>query len=129
MAVLKALISHSETPGGLTSSQLANKYIEIIAIPTNTYRSRQASYDLKKFRAKQLVHKITGWRRYLTDTNGIKHMVALLIWHEKAFLPLIDNSGKVPSRRRKKEFSIIDYHFRNIQFEMKHIFEKLNIAA
>ncbi|MBL0711011.1 MAG: hypothetical protein JJV99_08375 [Colwellia sp.] len=128
-SVMKALISISTTPGGFTSSQLANRVTEIMDIPTNSYSPRQASYDLKKFRGKQLVYRIEGSHRYQADTEGIKQMVALLVLHEKVLMPLIDNSGKVPRGRHNKNSGIIDHHCKNIQYEMKYIFKNLNIAA
>lgn len=125
-AVMKALIPFSATPGGFTASQLAMKVSEILG---TTYSARQASYDLKKFRGKQLVSRIENSHRYQTHTDGIKKMTSFLVLHEKVLTPLIDNSGKLPIGRPNKDFGIIDLHCRNIQIEMKQIFKNLNIAA
>ena len=125
-SVMKALISLSATPDGFTASQLAMKVTEILG---NSYSARQASYDLKKFRGKQLVSRIKNSHRYQTHTDGIKKMVAFLVLQENVLTPLIDNSGKLPVGPPKKELGNIDRHCRNIQIEMKEIFKNLNIAA
>lgn len=128
-SVMKALISLSATPGGFTASQLANRVEEIMEEPLHKYHARKASYDLKKFRGKQLVARIEGSQRYLVDSEGIKTMTAFLVLYKKVLMPLIDNSGKLPMGRPDKNFGVIDHHCRNIQFEMKNIFKNLNIAA
>lgn len=128
-SVMKALISLSTTPGGFTASQLAARVEEIMEKPHYTYHARKASYDLKKFRGKELVTRIENSQRYLVDIEGIKIMTAFLVLHNKVLMPLIDNCGKLPVGRPNKNFSVIDQHCRNIQFEMKNILKNLNIAA
>ncbi|MHC4690969.1 MAG: hypothetical protein ACYS5F_15285 [Planctomycetota bacterium] len=101
-AVMQALISLAATPGGFTASQLAESVRDIMEISPEQYHARQASYDLKKFRGKQLVSRIGKSHRYQTTSEGVKTMAAFLLLQQKVLTPLIDNAGKLPKGPDKR---------------------------
>jgi len=128
-AVMEALIALSINPRGFTAADVASKVKEILGTSWTHYHSRQASYDLKKFRGKDLVHLIGHSRLYTTTKDGLQAMTAFLVLRDKVLAPLLAGIGKRKPRRKLKNRSPIDFHYENIQTEMQKIFEITRIAA
>ena len=63
-AVMEAVLAVSTKPGGLTVSDLAEKVRDRLPEQDSNYTQRQASYDLKKLRGKQMVRLREGSRCY-----------------------------------------------------------------
>lgn len=94
-----------------------------------SYTSRQASYDLKKFRGKGLVIKINRSHRYEATSDGLRAMTAFWVLQEKVLTPLLTFAGKRKTGPKPRNRCEIDIHYENIQVEMQKIFETLKIAA
>jgi len=73
--VALALLSLSMKPGSFTSKDLSE---ELKPLFDNRFSSRKASYDIKKFRGKGLVMKISGSIKYDLTEKGIKNIAAIL---------------------------------------------------
>jgi hypothetical protein len=128
-AVMEGVIALSTDPRGFTLSQLVGKAREILDVPETLYHSRQASYDLKKFRGKGLVRKLANSRRYEVTQDGLRAMAGFLVLREKVLKPLLDSTEKLNAERSEKNRSAIDTHYSNIQKEMRRLFENIGIAA
>ena len=125
-AVLEALVSLALTPGGFTVSDLAAKVRDILKV--TSYQARHASYDLKKFRAKQWIRKIGNSRRYEASPDGLQTMAALLILREKVIKPVFAGAGKPKPGPKPKHQSVIDVLYQTIQMAMYNLFQLLGIA-
>jgi len=121
-AVMKAVIALSTNPRGFTASELAEKVREITGLPEKEYRTRHASYDLKKLRGKGLVNLSENSRRYQVPLEGLRSMSAFLVLREKVLQPLLSCSGKRKRGPKPINRSEIDLHYENIQIEMQKIF-------
>ena len=126
---MQAVMALSLKPNGFTTSDLAQKVREIMGASDTSYQIRQASYDLKKFRAKALIRKIENSRRYEATAKGLRQITAFSVLREKILIPLLAccssrKNGRKPINRCK-----IDTHYGNIQLEMQHIFNELKLAA
>jgi hypothetical protein len=126
-AVMEALIALSIDPRGVTPPALAQKTREILGVDAQQYSIRQAAYDLRKFRGKQVVVKIEKRRAYRVTTDGLRSMVAYLVLRDKVILPLL--AGACPNRRKSSIMADSERHIVNIQNEMRHIFQEYRIAA
>ena len=62
-AVLDAVVALSVLPHGFAASDVANKVREILDLSSSDYLPRHASYDLRKLRGKQWLHRIGNSRR------------------------------------------------------------------
>ena len=62
--VAEAIIALSASPGGFTASTPADQVHALGNQTASAYGPRQAAYDLKKLRGKQIVHRIGSTRRY-----------------------------------------------------------------
>jgi DNA-binding transcriptional ArsR family regulator len=127
--VMEALIALSINHRGFTASDLAKKVKEITNASETDYRPRQASYDLKKFRGKELVYRVEKSRRYRVTENGLKSMAAFFVLHQKILKPLLAGAGKRKTGPKPTNQCEIDLHYKNIQIEMQKIFKILKIAA
>jgi len=126
-AVMDAVVALSINPYGFTASDLSELVGKILK--TTDYHSRQASYDLKKFRAKNLVQKIGESHRYEATENGLQSITAFLILRNKILIPLLAGAEKRVEKKPSTNIYEIDSHYKNIQSEMQEIFNILKIAA
>lgn len=126
-AVMQAVIALSINPSGFSVSDVAKKVQAILS--TGEYQSRQASYDLKKFRAKGLVKKIDKSRKYEATQNGLRSMTAFFIIRDKVMAPLLSCTKKFKKDPRPRNIHEVDFHYKNIQNEMNEIFSIYKVAA
>ena len=75
-AALESLLSLSAQPDGFTVDQLASAMSVRLATEVT---SRHASYDLRKFRGRNLVRGSPGHRRYEVSPEGLRPLVALWV--------------------------------------------------
>ena len=126
-AVVEAVLSLAPKPDGFTASDLAVKTGAFLRQPT--YTSRQAAYDLRKLRGKELVERLGTTRRYRPATPAIRTLVALLILREKVIKPVLAGAGRPKPGRPPKRVHPLDVHYENLQREMRHTFATLGLAA
>jgi hypothetical protein len=125
-AVLAAIIALAAAPHGFRCADLANK---VHNSTIHDYTPRQAAYDLKKLRGKNLVHKINNSRRYEPLPEGLQSMVALLTLREKVLKPVLAGAGKPKRGPKPKHQNQIDIHYANMQTEMRHLFQIIGLAV
>jgi hypothetical protein len=94
-----------------------------------SYTPRQASYDLRKLRAKDLVHKIAGTRSYEPTATGLRNMVALTVLRDKVLAPLLSHRSTPPARRPRNVRADINQHYKTLQFEIHKLLTLLGIAV
>jgi hypothetical protein len=123
-AVIQAVMALALAPRGFRASDLAVKVSEIMG---HSYTPRQAAYDLKKLRAKQIVQRIGSSRRYRSSTEGLRTIAALVTLREKVLKPLLANQCKLSKRPIKGSQTY--RHYLALQREMRALFATLGIAA
>jgi DNA-binding transcriptional ArsR family regulator len=128
-AVVAGVVAASADPRGFTVGQLAARVREVLRAEETAYRPRQASYDLKKLRAKGLVVPVEGTRRYRATPDGLRTLVALYVLREKVLKPLLAGAGRRRSDRKPRNQGAIDAHYENIQVQMQALFQALGLAA
>ena len=127
--VMEGVIALSTHPRGFSASDLAERVKEILGDSVPHYHSRQASYDLKKLRGKDLVRRIKHSQRYEASPEGLRAMTGFVVLRAKVLNPLLAGAIGGNSGRKPKNRSQIDIHYENIQSEMQNIFEIIGIAA
>lgn len=125
-AVLEAVVALSPSPEGFTSAQLAQRVREILHSP---YSPRQAAYDLKKLRGKQLVERARRRTDYQPTVDGLRLMAALLVLREKVIKPVLSAVGHPRPAPLPKQRAPIDEHYERLQDQMRELFHHLGIAA
>lgn len=128
-AVMEAVIALSANPQGFSACQLAAMVREILKVSNTHYSPRQASYDLKKLRAKNLVRWIPKSRRYETVPEGLQSMTAFFVIMQKVIKPVLAAVGCQRKERKPLNRSIIDFHYEALRAEMRNLFQVIGIAA
>jgi len=126
-AVAEAVIALATSPQGFTASVLA---AEVRSHGQWEYTPRRATYDLKKFRGKQLVRKIEHTRRYEATQDGVRALTALLVLRDKVIKPLLAAACQ-PRRRGRppSNLTVVDQHYHTLRRAMSDLFQELGIAA
>ena len=123
------LKAHSTSPKEFTASQLAAKVSALSAATAKPYHSRQAAYDLKKLRGKQLVSRIGNSRRYRPTPTGLKAMAALIVLRDKVIMPLLAASCHSSDAPPQNSTVSLDQHYQNVRGGMQGLFGALGIAT
>jgi len=127
-AVLEALLALGVQPGGFSASQLAARVRAILRLPDPAYTPRQAAYDLKKLRGKQMLERHTA-RSYQIQPAYYRVLAALHILQEKVVRPLLANLGQCSKAPRPKPYNPIDEQYRKLRKDMQILFQHLGLVA
>ena len=127
--VVRALLALSAHPRGFTASQLA-RHVRSQSGKEFEYGSRQAAYDLKKFRGKAIVQRIGKSRRYEPTPHGLATISALWLLREKVIGPLVGavttfGETAVPTANPVA----LDQHYEILRTEMRAVLQDLGFAA
>ena len=124
-AVFQAVTTLAAQPNGFTSGQVGQRVAEILKQP---YTPRQAAYDLKKLRGKNLVVRIGSSRRYRSTDHGLRVLACLLALREKVLQPLLARCGKLKVGRKPLGQHPLESHYEAMQRELRNLFRALNFA-
>jgi hypothetical protein len=128
-AVLQGALALACSPDGFTVKQFAAAVGPILATSMPNYGMRQAAYDLKKLRAKNLLTRAGKCRRYCIPPTAIRAVAALVILREKVLRPILAGVAKTTTGRKPQNRSIIDQHYATICQAMITLFQDLRITA
>jgi hypothetical protein len=128
-AVMEGVIALSTHPRGFTASVLAERVKEILGSSVAHYHCRQASYDLKKLRGKDLIRRVKHSRSYEASPEGLRAMAGFIVLREKVLNPLLAGACSQKRGPKPRNRSQIDIHYENIQREVQNVFEIIGIAA
>jgi hypothetical protein len=123
----QAILALSLLPEGFTASQMAEQVRSRCGQPE--YSARHAAYDLKKFRAKELIRRIGSTRRYEAIPSGLRALAALLVLRDKVIKPLFAGACHPKRGRKPNNRTALDEHYDNLRREMRDLFFELGIAA
>jgi hypothetical protein len=127
--VAEAVLALSWRPGGFTSSELADQMAGCSSQPKQCYSPRQAAYDLKKLRGKQMVERIGKTHHYQATPAGLKALTALVVLYEKAIRPLLAAAQQIQPSRGPQNPTALDHHYETVRAAMAGIFRELGVAA
>lgn len=128
-AVMEAVITLSAAPTGFRSSDVAAQVRTIRTTTADPYTARQAAYDLKKLRGKNIVQKIDTSRRYESVPEGLQAMTALLVLREKVVKPVLAGVGQPKRGRKPKHPDPLDTQYQTLQTDMRTLFQMIGLAA
>jgi hypothetical protein len=126
-SALTAALALSPSPSGFNVGQFRAKVHSMTG--QREYTHRQATYDLKKLRAKELITKLGRTRRYHVSPPGMRAITAVLVLRDQIIKPILA-AVRVPSRVPKPTISTpVDRHYEQIRLDMQPLFQELGIAA
>ena len=127
--VAKAVIALSASADGFTAAELATQVRAHGDQSHSAYGPRQAAYDLKKLRGKQIVHRIGATHRYQPIPSGLRAITALLVLRDKAIKPLLAAAQEITPTHGAQNPRAIDRHYHDLRHAMQGVFHELGIAA
>jgi hypothetical protein len=125
-AVSEAVVALAAAPHGFTAKDLVQRVRLQQGQKLRGYRPRKAAYDLRKLRAKSLVERIRGTRRYRVRQPGIQTLAGLLILQEKVIKPVL--AGIRRRAPAPNPTAPIDAQYLNLQREMLATLQALHLT-
>lgn len=122
-------IGLSATPNGFRASQFTEHVRRQTGNSPKEYGSRQAAYDLKKLRGKELVRLVGKSRRYEPTANGLRLISGLMVLRERVLEPLIRGIVNVVPTQPDANPTSLDKRYETIREQMHELFRELGLAA
>jgi hypothetical protein len=126
-AALSAVLALSAAPGGFTVADLATKVHTTTG--DNTYTVRQAAYDLRKLRGKNLVDKPGRCRRYHVPAPSARTIAALLALRDHIIAPILAGVRSPRQGRKPAHWTAIDRDYETLRTGMQTLFGHLGLSA
>jgi len=127
--VLQAVLALSTAPRGFTASELSTQVQALRGTEPGEYGPRQAAYDLKKLRGKEMVEKRSHSHRYQATPEGVRSLTALWVLRDKVIKPLLAGTCQFKRGRPPHIRTRLDQHYHTLQRDMRNLFQEFGIAA
>jgi hypothetical protein len=128
-ATLAAVLALAVAPEGFTVADLADKVRSLTGQAEADYTVRQAAYDLRKLRGKQLVVKPARTRRYHVPGEAARTIAALLTLRDQVIAPILAGVRRPGPGRPPKTYTRIDRDYDDLRTGMRTLFDHLAIEA
>ena len=124
-AIMETVLALSMKPCGYSIGDVTVKMKEKFAY--KNYTSRNAAYDIRKFRGKGLVKKQKGTRKYITTKKGMQEIVAVIALVKKQLPCVLAVINKASISKDPQAISIFDSCCLNIRKEIIRINQIIGI--
>jgi hypothetical protein len=122
---LSGVLALSATSEGFTVAEFTAK---VHTMTDNTdYTIRQAAYDLRKLRGKQLIHKPGRTRRYHLTSQNAGTIAALLTLREHVIAPILAGVRSPRMGRKPITWTPVDRDYEKIRINMQTLFHDLGL--
>ena len=128
-SALSAALALAPSPAGFSAAEFRAKVQWLTGQFDGDYTPRQAAYDLKKLRAKDLITKLGRSRRYQLSPPSMRAMTALLVLREHVIGPLLTGARTPPRAAKPATWTLVDQHYQQLRLDMQPLFQELGIAA
>lgn len=126
-AALSAVLALSATSDGFTVAEFTAK---VHAMTGHTgYTIRQAAYDLRKLRGKDLIAKPGRTRRYHLTPQDAGTIAALLTLREQVIGPILAGVRSPRRGRKPITWTSVDRDYEKIRIDMQTLLQDLGIRA
>ena len=126
-AALSAALALAPAPGGFTVAEHAARVRQITG--QDGYTTRQAAYDLRKLRGKQLVDKPGRTRRYHVPPASARTISALLTLRDHVIAPILAGIRSPRMGRKPKIWTAADRDYEALRIGMQTLFRHLGIET
>jgi len=125
-AALSAALALAAAPRGFTVAEHAARVGQMTG--QAGYTIRQAAYDLRKLRGKNLVSKPGGTRRYHTPPAAARTIAALLALRDQVIAPILAGVRSPRRGRKPAHWTVIDRDYETLRTGMQTLFHDLGIT-
>jgi hypothetical protein len=124
---LSAVLALSGAAGGFTVAELTTRVHAMTG--HSGYTIRQAAYDLRKFRGKELIAKPGRTRRYHLTPQNAGTIAALLTLREQVIAPILAGVRSPRMGRKPITWTSVDRDYEKIRIDMQTLFRDLGIRG
>jgi hypothetical protein len=126
---LSAVLALAPAPRGFTVGEFAAKVHAMTGRSAAGYTTRQAAYDLRKLRGKQLVDRPGRSRRYQVPPVAARTIAALLTLRDQIVAPILAGIRSPRMGRKPKAWNRIDRDYEQIRIHMQTLFDDLALTT
>ena len=126
-AALTAVLALAVAPDGFTVGDLASKVRSLTGKNQDEFTVRQAAYDLRKLRAKQLVLKPGRTRRYQVPGEAARTIAALLALRDEVISPILAGIRSPRQGRKPATWTPVDRDYEALRIDMHNLFQHLHL--
>ena len=126
-AALSAVLALSAASGGFTVAEFTARVHAMTG--HNGYTIRQAAYDLRKLRGKELIAKPGRTRRYHLTPQNAGTIAALLTLRDQVIAPILAGVRSPRMGRKPISWTAVDRDYEKIRIDMQTLFHDLGIRA
>jgi hypothetical protein len=127
-AALAAVLALAAAPGGFTVAQFTSKVHAMAGRTPPDYTVRQAAYDLRKLRGKDLITKPGRSRRYHVQPPAARTITALLTLRNQVIAPILAGVRSPRRGHKPAHWTSIDQHYETLRVNLQALFRDLGIA-
>jgi DNA-binding transcriptional ArsR family regulator len=124
---MSAVLALAATSGGFTVAEFTAK-VHVTTGHTG-YTIRQAAYDLRKLRGKELITKPGRTRRYHLSPETAGTIAALLALREHVIAPILAGVRSPRMGRKPATWTKVDRDYEKIRIDMHTLLQDLGIRA
>jgi hypothetical protein len=128
-AALAAVAALSPAPNGFTVAELATKVHAMTGQSEDQYTIRQAAYDLRKLRAKDLVVKPGRSRRYTVPADAARTITAVTALRERVIAPILAGVRSPRPVKDSTSWTLVERDYETLRLAMESLFQNLGINA
>jgi hypothetical protein len=126
-AALSAALALAAAPRGFTVAEFTARVQGMNG--QATYTTRQAAYDLRKLRGKNLIIKPGRSRRYQTPAPAARTIAALLALRDQVIAPILAGIRSPRRGRKPAIWTSVDRDYESLRIGMQALFHDLGITA
>jgi hypothetical protein len=126
-STLAAVLALAPAPGGFTVTDLTTK-VHTMTGQTN-YTTRQAAYDLRKLRGKELIVKPGRSQHYHLPAQPARTITALLTLREQVIGPILAGIQSPRMGRKPATWTRVDRDYETLRINMQTLFHDLGITT
>jgi hypothetical protein len=126
---LRAALALAPAPNGFTVAEFAAKVHALTGHDHTGYSIRQAGYDLRKLRGKQLLDKPGRTRRYRVPALAARTIAALLTLRDQVIAPILAAVRGPKMGRKPAHWTRVDRDYEKIRIDMQTLFTDLAIET
>ena len=126
---LRAALALAPAPNGFTVAEFAAKVHALTGHDHTGYSIRQAGYDLRKLRGKQLLDKPGRTRRYRVPALAARTIAALLTLRDQVIAPILAAVRSPKMGRKPAHWTRVDRDYEKIRIDMQTLFTDLAIET
>ncbi len=124
-----AVLALTVAPRGFTAADFAAKVHQMTGQGDTDYTLRQAAYDLRKLRTKQLIEMPARTHRYQVPPQAARTIAGVLALRDHVIAPILAGLRSPARGCRPAAWTAVDRDYERIRIDMQHLFGHLGLST